>query len=87
MNLPRKGAATAIDMAAAIAGGAAGEVSLARDMIAVHGSEAGVVARSNARVAALGGEGSRAKFWIRVLGIIQREQTGKPLRAMDDLGG
>ncbi len=72
--------------ATAAASGAAGEVSLARDMIAVHGSEAGVVARDNARVAALGGEGSRAKFWIRVLGIIQREQTGKPLRTAEDQG-
>lgn len=48
--------------------------ALARDMIAVHGSEAAVVARSNARSAALAGQGTQAKSWIRVLGIIQRHQ-------------
>jgi len=57
--------------------GAAAEVSLAREMVEVHGSEAAIVARNNARVEALAGEGARAKFWIRVLGIIQRQQTGK----------
>jgi len=69
---------TALDEMPAKAGGAA-EVSLARDMIAVHGTDAATVARNNARVEALAGEGSRAKFWIRVLGIIQRD--GKPPRA------
>jgi len=59
-------------------------VSLARDMIAVHGTEAARVVRNNARVEALAGEGARAKFWIRVLGIIQREQTGKAPRTADD---
>lgn len=81
--MPRREADTSIDAAPAKTGGAA-EVSLAHDMIAVHGSEAGVVARGNARTAALGGEGSRAKFWIRVLGIIQRDQTGKPPWPTDD---
>jgi hypothetical protein len=81
--MPRKAVDTANDAAPAKTGGAA-EVSLAHDMIAVHGDEAGIVARGNARTAALGGEGSRAKFWIRVLGIIQRDQAGKPARATDD---
>lgn len=48
--------------------------ALARDMIAVHGSEAAVVARSNARSAALAGRYAQAKSWIKVLGIIQRHQ-------------
>jgi hypothetical protein len=69
---------------ATVTAGAAAEISLARDMIAVHGPEAGSVARSNARVEAMAGEGSRAKFWIRVLGIIQRQQTGRsPSRTAD----
>jgi hypothetical protein len=77
----RRELAVAVDGASVKPGGAA-EVSLARDMIAVHGTEAGTVARNNARVEALGGEGARAKFWIRVLGIIQRD--GKAARATDD---
>lgn len=53
---------------------------LARDIIDVHGREAAaVVARENARAAALAGQAARAKSWIRVLGIIQRRQeTNKP---------
>lgn len=50
----------------------ADEPSLARDMIDVHGPRAAVVARDNARTAALAGQGPQAKFWIRVLGLIQR---------------
>jgi hypothetical protein len=57
----------------------ADEPSLARDMIDVHGAEAATVARNNARAAALGGQRLRAKFWIRVLGLIQRQQAGKAM--------
>ena len=64
--------------------GAAAEVSLAREMVAVHGTDAAIVARNNARIEALAGEGARAKFWIRVLGIIQRQQTGKTPSALAD---
>ena len=55
----------------------ADEPSLARDMIEVHGWEAATVARDNARTAALGGQISQAKSWIRVLGMIQRQQAAK----------
>ena len=48
--------------------------TLARDIIDVHGSRAAVVARDNARTAALAGQGMRARSWIRVLAIIQRRQ-------------
>jgi hypothetical protein len=54
----------------------AAEQALARDMIAVHGTEAAVVARQNARSAALAGQPTQAKSWIRVLGTIQRQQPG-----------
>jgi hypothetical protein len=50
---------------------------LARDMIDVHGREAPAVARGNARAAALAGQAIQARSWIRVLGIIQRQQSGK----------
>jgi hypothetical protein len=50
---------------------------LAGDMIDVHGTEAATVARENARAAALAGQPRQAKYWIRVLGIIQRQQAGK----------
>jgi len=50
---------------------------LAGDMIDVHGREAATVARENARAAALAGQPRQAKYWIRVLGIIQRQQAGK----------
>jgi hypothetical protein len=53
------------------------EQTLARDMIEVHGAEAPTVARENARAAALAGQATRAKSWIRVLGIIQRRQAGQ----------
>ncbi len=52
----------------------ADDPALARDMIEVHGTEAATVARDNARAAALGGQALRAKSWIRVLGMIQRQQ-------------
>jgi hypothetical protein len=50
---------------------------LASDMIDVHGREAATVARENARAAALAGQPMQAKYWIRVLGIIQKQQAGK----------
>ncbi|HEX4617797.1 MAG TPA: hypothetical protein VH230_18015 [Stellaceae bacterium] len=50
---------------------------LASDMIDVHGREAATVARENARAAALAGQPTRAKYWIRVLGIIQKQQAGE----------
>ncbi len=55
----------------------ANEPSLALDMIEVHGVAAAVVARENARIEALAGRASQAKSWLRVLGIIQRRQTGQ----------
>ena len=51
------------------------EKSLARDMIDVHGAEAAVVARDNARTAALAGQTPQARSWIRVLGLIQQRGT------------
>lgn len=57
--------------------GGADESSLALDMIEVHGAAAAVIARENARVEALAGRASRAKVWMRVLGIIQRRQVGQ----------
>jgi hypothetical protein len=48
------------------------EQLLARDMIEVHGVEAAIVARDNARTAALTGQRPQARHWIRVLGVIQR---------------
>lgn len=50
--------------------------ALAHDMIDVHGMEAAIVARANARDAALAGQAALAKSWIKVLGIIQRRQPG-----------
>lgn len=44
----------------------ADEQSLARDMIDVHGPKA-----------ALAGQRPQAKFWIRVLGLIQQRGTDK----------
>jgi hypothetical protein len=75
----------AIDEATVITDGA-DELPLARDMIEVHGAEAATVARNNARAAALNGQRLRAKFWIRVLGLIQRQQAGKamPPRGLGD---
>ena len=55
-----------------------GADKLARDLIEVHGAEAPMVVRGNARTAALAGQPALAKSWIRVLSIIQREQAGQP---------
>jgi hypothetical protein len=52
---------------------------LTRDMIDVHGRAAAAVARENARAAALAGQAAHAKYWIRVLGCIQRLQASKVL--------
>ncbi len=52
---------------------------LAGDMIDVHGREAATVARENARAAALAGQPTQAKYWIRVLGMVQKQQAGKAL--------
>jgi len=57
--------------------GGSDDHKLARDMIDVHGREAPAVARTNARAAALAGQAMQARSWIRVLGIIQRQQVGK----------
>jgi hypothetical protein len=46
-------------------------------MINVHGKEAAIVARENARAAAVAGQAEKAKSWIRVLGAIQLQQAGK----------
>jgi dienelactone hydrolase len=46
-------------------------------LIDVHGKEAAAVAGENARVAALAGQAEKAKYWIRVLGTVQRQQAGK----------
>jgi hypothetical protein len=51
--------------------------TLASDMIDVHGREAATVAREDARAAALAGQPMQARYWIRVLGIIQKQQAGK----------
>ena len=56
---------------------AAGDDKLARDMIDVHGSEAATVARENARAAAVAGRPTKAKYWIGVLGIVQKQQAGR----------
>ena len=50
------------------------EELLARDIIDVHGAQAAIIARENARGAALAGQPAQAKSWIRVLGNIQRYQ-------------
>jgi hypothetical protein len=58
------------------AGDDGGADKLARDLIEVHGNEAPMVARGNARTAALAGQPTLAKSWIRVLSMIQRQQAG-----------
>jgi hypothetical protein len=52
------------------------EQRLARSIIEVHGAQAATIARGNARSAALAGQPSQAKSWIRLLGIIQQQQAG-----------
>lgn len=53
------------------------ERRLARDMVEVHGAEAAAVARGNARSAALAGQPTQARSWIRVLDIIQRRRVAE----------
>jgi hypothetical protein len=52
-----------------------GEELLARNMVDVHGAEAAIIVRANARGAAVAGRPTQAKSWIRVLGMIQRNQA------------
>ena len=59
------------------AGDGHGVEKLARDLIEVHGDEAPTIARGNARTAALAGQPTLAKSWIRVLSIIQRQQADR----------
>jgi len=59
------------------AGDGHGVEKLARDLIEVHGDEAATIARGNARTAALAGQPTLAKSWIRVLSIIQRQQADR----------
>lgn len=51
--------------------------TLAHDIVDVHGTEAATVVRDNARVAALACQAAQSKSWIKVLGIIQRQQADK----------
>jgi hypothetical protein len=53
---------------------------LAHSIIEVHGAEAATIARGNARGAALAGQPTQAKAWIRVLGIIQCQQAARNYR-------
>ena len=52
-----------------------GADKLACDLIEVHGNDAPTIARGNARTAALAGQPTLAKSWIRVLSMIQRQQV------------
>jgi hypothetical protein len=60
------------------------EQLLARNIIEVHGAQAATIARGNARGAALAGQRAQAKSWIRVLGIIQRQQAAPNYRELGD---
>jgi predicted O-methyltransferase YrrM len=60
---------------------------LARDMIDVHGREAATVARGNARAAAVAGQAIQARSWIRVLGMIQRQQQADKASAIGTASG
>jgi hypothetical protein len=58
---------------------------LARDMVAAHGDGAVIVARENARKAAVSGRAEQAKFWLRIVGVIQRARPKHPsIEAEDD---
>ncbi len=50
---------------------------LALNIIDIHRREAATIARENARAAARAGQATQAKYRIRVLGTIQRQQAGK----------
>ena len=77
---PARGSGVPVSSTATETADSAEEQSLAHDMIEVHGADAAVVARDNARTAALAGQRPQAKSWIRVLGIIQRRWTDKNTR-------
>jgi hypothetical protein len=47
-------------------------------MVEVHGREAVTIARDNARAAALARQLQQAKFWLRLVDLIQRQQAYKP---------
>jgi hypothetical protein len=49
----------------------------ARGIIEVHGDAAAAVARDNVTSAALAGQVIQAKSWIKVLSIIQQQQSNK----------
>ena len=55
-----------------------GKDELASALIAVHGGNAAGVARENARSAAVAGQADRAKAWLRVVAVIQRDRAGIP---------
>ena len=58
--------------------------ALMRDMIEAHGGEAVIVARENARRAAVSGQLDQAKLWLRVVGLIQRARPSNiPIKAAD----
>ncbi len=59
------------------------EQLLAHSIIEVHGAQAATIARENARGAALAGQPTQAKAWIRVLGIIQRRQAAPNHRKLE----
>jgi hypothetical protein len=68
-------------MNSVVAGNADGadEGTLARDMIDVHGMGAASIARGNARSAALAGQRPQAKYWLRILDLIQRRRADEKL--------
>jgi hypothetical protein len=50
---------------------------LARAMIEMHGNHAATVARSNARTAAVAGQLSPARNWLKIVETIQRRNRGQ----------
>ena len=54
-----------------------GAGKLARDLVEVHGNDAPTIARGNARTAALAGQPTLAKSWIRVLSMIPAAAGGR----------
>jgi hypothetical protein len=65
---PARGSGVAVSSTATETGDGAEEQSLAYDMIEVHGADAAVVARDNARTAALAGQGRRQNPGSECLG-------------------
>ena len=62
------------------------EQLLACSIIDVHGGRAATIVRGNARGSALAGQLAQAKSWIRVLGIIQRQQAAPNYRELGRRG-